>query len=193
MSEKDIDVFARNDCRGHISDFDVKNMTFSHMCTRDTDGEFRLRAAHTVSEQACLTCPHYKSRYIAYPIEVDKIETEAIDFWHPKDRIPGTPVAVRPADSETTYLGFYLGELPWFMTAKYDEKNKILSVIAPGNPAMLVPALGKIIRGAESWWHILKSPEDFKQITDKTIDSQWYVQMAKDMLKKGADNAEKET
>ena len=47
----------------------------------------------------------------------------------------------------------------------------------PGNPAIFVPELGKIIFGMESWWGRIKSEEELKDITDGDIENVWHVKM----------------
>lgn len=41
---------------------------------------------------------------------------------------------------------------------------------------MFVPALGRIVRGMESWWSPIDSPDQLKDITDADIDAQPAVQ-----------------
>ena len=44
------------------------------------------------------------------------------------------------------------------------------------SPAIWVPDLKRLIFGRGSWWRVLKTPEDLRQITDADIDNVWYVQ-----------------
>ena len=52
------------------------------------------------------------------------------------------------------------------------------------NPAMFVPEIGKVIWGAGSWWKIINSVEEFREITNEDINNTWYVQLARAMEKK---------
>ena len=61
-------------------------------------------------EVHCEACEKYKSKYIEYPITVNKIDVKPIEYdsWHCKT---GDLVAVRPCGEKyekKTYLGFYL-------------------------------------------------------------------------------------
>lgn len=77
-------------------------------------------------------------------------------------REPGSFVSVRPCGDEyggKTYLGLYVGDVD----------------IGLPNPCIWVPELKEYIFGCESWWGVIKSPEDLRKITDLDIESQWYV------------------
>ena len=166
-------------CKGYIPSFhDEHHVT----CLRGSNDTFKLANAHDVSRADCILCSHFKSRYIEYPITVDNIQVQPLESFHSQHRLPGMPVAVRPVDDKTTYLGFYLGELPWMHTVSYDETKHEITVGAANNPCILVPQLHKLVFGAESWWHPLESPEDLKEISDTVIQNQWYVQMAQDLM-----------
>lgn len=133
------------------------------------------------NEDKCENCQSFKSRYIEYPIKVEKIETQPIKFdsWCCE---MGKLVAVRPCGDEykgKTFLGFFLGELPLTTSVSYNESQGILKVSTIGNPAMFVPELGKIIWGCGSWWNEINSKDELKQITDIDIDNVWYVKLAK--------------
>lgn len=138
-------------------------------------------------EAKCENCPNFKSRYIEFPITVNTLELAPLkynDSWHCK---VGTMVAVRPCGEEygkKTYLGFYLGDLPIQMTARFNEKDGALKCGTLDNPAMFVPELGKIIWGCGSWWHEIKSEKDLEQITDADINNTWYVQLAKKLAER---------
>jgi hypothetical protein len=49
------------------------------------------------------------------------------------------------------------------------------------NPAIFVFDLKKIVYGAESWWGMVESEDDLRDITDSTIDNVWYVKAMKEM------------
>ena len=56
-----------------------------------------------------------------------------------------------------------------------------MNVSTTGNPAIYVPELGKIIFGMESWWGIIESPEELKDISDDDISNTWYVKLLQEM------------
>lgn len=98
----------------------------------------------------------------------------------------GAWAAIRPVAKEynsKTFLGIFLGELPFQSVLSVDKK--VLNVHAAGNPAIYVPDLKKIIFGYESWWHVIKTPEDLATITDKDIENVWYVKALKELGKEG--------
>lgn len=145
-----------------------------------------MKLEEDTSEEKCEACQHFKSKYIEYPITVNKIDVKPITFdsWHCKT---GTLVAVRPCGEEyggKTYLGFYLGDLPTMVWPTFNRETGVINVDTIGNPAMFVPELKKIIWGAGSWWREIKTEQDFRKITDADIDGTWYVQLAKAMFAK---------
>jgi hypothetical protein len=93
-----------------------------------------------------------------------------------------TWVAIRPVDNKRTYLGFLLGDMARGAGVRYDRESGVLSV-SPGshNPAIWVPDLGRVVYGFESWWGVLKGPDDLRKITDADIQSVWYVRALKDL------------
>ena len=169
-------------CKKKIERCNYAHMHFSGDYSCIQEG---LRNPHPTDEGKCETCEKFKSKYIEYPITVNKIEIDPIKFdsWGYKT---GMPVAVRPCDEEyegKTFLGFYLGGLPIQNTVRFNEKEGCLKVGTLTNPAMFVPVIGKIIWGAGSWWSEIKSEDDLKQITDEDIENTWYVKLAKSMCK----------
>lgn len=134
-------------------------------------------------EQRCEECQKFRSKYIEYPITVNKVETEKIEYnkdsWHCK---MGQLVKVRPCGEEyggKTYVGFYIGDLPLCTTGSYNQEEGIYHVGLLPNPAIFVPELRKIIFGCGSWWGAIKSPDEIKDITDDDISNVWYVKLAK--------------
>lgn len=118
---------------------------------------------------------------IIYPIGVDKL---TINMGTPNDATvkQGALCSVRLAGGKETYLGFFLGNLPVNTHTSYHTEDKELKIIWNRNPSIFVPKLGRIVRGSESWWGVLRSIKDFEDITDETIDKIWYVQLAKEMF-----------
>lgn len=171
---------CRTDCKGYHAEFIGNSLNVADKCKySDEINGFSLWYIHDIKPEDCKDCPHYKCKYIQYPITVNKIEMDDMkpdtDLFHET----GDLVAIRPSNDTKTYLGLFLGHLPLFTNAHYDETNASLSIKNIANPAILVPALKKIVFGAESWWTPIKDQEDIKQITDDDINGQWYVQLAK--------------
>ena len=132
----------------------------------------------------CKACEKFKSKYIEYPITVKEIENKPIEKPEKclcKDRI-GKFVKVRPAGQEKTFLGIFLGSLPYYNSISYNEQTEQLSITPIENPAMFIPELNQVVFGYESWWTVIENIEDFKEITTEDIENQWYVKLAKGML-----------
>lgn len=144
-----------------------------------------------VTCEQCENCEYYKSRYIEYPIVVNGIEKKKLEGWDMNRS--GVPVRIKPCGKEyggKTYLGMYLGELPWTSGVSYNEETKMLTVNPVCNPAIYVFALKKIIFGAESWWSAIENPDDLKDISEEEINSVWYMQMLKGMQMAAEENCE---
>lgn len=133
-----------------------------------------------IEECECETCPMFKSKFIEYPIQVTKIDQTPIDY---KDGLYksniGKTVKVRVGNK--TYLGLFLGDLPDATYIRHNPESGVLTVNHTTNPAMFVPELNRIVFGYESWWSVIESPEDFKEITDQDIDNVWYMKALKAM------------
>lgn len=158
-------------------------------CRYDRDS--REENESYMSNEQCEQCEHYKSKYIEYPITVDKIETKKFDMTGLHET--GSLVRISPCGKEyegKTYLGIYLGDLPHSPYISYTDETRVLNVSAMTNPAIYVFELKKIIFGFESWWQTIDSVDDLKDITDADIENQWYVKLAKAMWSKP--QAEKE-
>ena len=136
----------------------------------------------TVTPEDCEKCDKYESRYIEYPITVSKINQKLREYW--KGKNCGQLVKIRPCGKEyesKTYLGFFLGDLPFTLYITHDPETLELSCSTTGNPAIFVPELKKIIFGMESWWSGIESEEELRNITDDDIENIWYVKMLKEM------------
>lgn len=134
-----------------------------------------------VSRKDCENCSKFCSRYIEYPITVNRIESEEIKPYTLGHRC-GTLCEIRPCGEEykdKSYLGIYLGELPINIATSYDEDTGILRNRTVNNPAIFVPELKKIIYGCESWWREIESADDFAGISDEDIENTWYVGLLK--------------
>lgn len=128
-------------------------------------------------------CDNFKSKYIEYPIQVAKINYEDRKSGYRSNEI-GKFVSIRPCADDCegkTYLGLYLGDLPVSPYVSYIEKDQELNVNLMMNPAIFVFDLNKIVYGMESWWGIIKSEEDLRQISDLDIDNVWYVRALKSL------------
>jgi hypothetical protein len=97
----------------------------------------------------------------------------------------GKFVSVRPVGAEhggKTFLGIYLGDLTLGLTAKRDGDAMVVSRaenMLSGNPCIYVPDLNQLVFGVESWWGVINSPDDLRQISDADIQNVWYVQALK--------------
>lgn len=132
----------------------------------------------TVSHEDCEACDKYDCRFIEYPVTINGIQNEDINT----DGIGhacGALCEVRPCGDEyggKSYIGIYVGELPiGIMTTL--SKDGVLKNCTVNNPAIFVPELRKLVYGRESWWHELKSIDDFKGISDDDIENTWYVKL----------------
>lgn len=105
----------------------------------------------------------------------------------------GAWVAIRPCDEACagkTFLGIYIGDVAMGLNSSFHRESGVLTITyGHHNPAIWVPDLKRIVFGAESWWGILKSPDDLRQITDADIHGIWYVQALKALSEQRAENA----
>ncbi len=102
-----------------------------------------------------------------------------------KDR-KGKFVAVRRTGEEherKTLLGLYIGDLcaPQVSIEGGDTLVVGEGGFLSGNPAIYVPSLGQIVYGFESWWSVIESEDQLRDITDHDIDSAWYVRALRAM------------
>ena len=140
----------------------------------------------TIEDDAtCENCPSFKSKYIEYPITVNKINVEQRDDWSLRGEDIGKLALIRPCGEEygdKTYVGIFLGDMPCWQTVSFKDDTGELTTKMVGNPAIFVPELKKTIYGCESWWKVVEDDSELTQvITDDMIQSQWYVQAAKAM------------
>jgi hypothetical protein len=129
-------------------------------------------------------CEEFKSLFIEYPIEVSKINIESFKKPNYKNSEVGKFVKVVPCAEEyngQTYLGMYLGELPIGPHITHNSDTKELNISTTTNPAIFVFELNKIIYGMESFWTIIETEEDLKDITKDDIDNVWYVKLLKQL------------
>jgi len=127
---------------------------------------------------------------LKYPIEITDVRGSGLLEWLEENRLnwrkPGTFVSVRPCGDEyegKTYFGILIGDLPISVGISYDDETGQLHVCAGhGNPAIFVPALGKLIFGCGSFWGPIKDPEQVRKITDDEIQNLWYMKAIKAQL-----------
>lgn len=200
LTQKDFEESARwldaVQKAGTCTPMDTRQMSRCARCRNhryDVEQKFSCRLGHqdVFSMQGDKgECPDFKSRYLEFPLTVQGIELRGC---LPPMREVGKLVRVRLCDDDKTYLGVYLGELaraPMAYT-RSDSQNLIVSLYQ--NPALFVPALSRIVWGDESWWSIIDSEDDLRNISNDDIASQWYVRLAKALFSKGAtDNGEEE-
>lgn len=133
---------------------------------------------------------------IEFPIEVSKITTYPLyRNMHKPDGFGrakcGALVSVRPCGDEyggKTYLGIMLGDLPTGVMVTHNGETKELDVFPTHNPAMFVPELKQIIWGCGSFWSIIKSEDQLRQISDDDIQNIWYVKMLKELITEPKEN-----
>lgn len=94
---------------------------------------------------------------------------------------PGTPVKVRPCGEKfgnKTYFGILVGEVATSISHSIDKDKNLNASLGQYNPAIIIPELGEIVFGYESWWGEIESKEDLENvITAETIKNVWYVKM----------------
>ncbi len=117
--------------------------------------------------------------------ELSKIK----EIEHPKDkplredRHSGRFVKIRPCADEfenKTFIGIFIGDAARGSGVSIED-DKIVCSWASFNPAILIPELGRIVYGMESWWGLIKSEDDLKEITDLDIENVWYVKALKQL------------
>ena len=142
------------------------------------------KETHYVTPEQCENCEQFKHRYIQFPLTIDGIEVESIET---RGTCIGSPVRVMPCAEKykgKTFLGLYLGELPWCIHGSHNEEDNKLHIDTANNPAIYVFELQKIIYGFESYWNIIENPKQFVDITQEMIESQWYVRLLKEIFEK---------
>lgn len=130
---------------------------------------------------------------IKYPIEVSNIKMVPLYSNRNKpDGLFGAKcgafVSVRPCGKEygeKTYLGIMLGDLPSGLCVSHNRETKELEVCGYNNPAIFVPDLSQIVWGCESWWGVIESEEQLREISDADIQGVWYVRALKALNNKG--------
>lgn len=148
---------------------------------REAKSMDRMLEAHEFKSN--FICNEYRSMFIEYPIEVSKINSN-IDKGYYRDSQIGKFTRITPCGEEyggKTYLGLYLGDLPIGHNISHNPETKELSISFSNNPAIFVFNLNKIVYGMESWWGIIESEDDLKEITESDINNIWYVKALKEL------------
>lgn len=151
------------------------------------------KESEEINDSVCESCENFKSRYIEYPIIVSKIEQKNLEY-NTSSRA-GSLVKIRPCGEEygdKTYLGVLLGDLPTSHIIRHNSESKVLTVDSMTNPAIYVFELKRIIFGYESWWGVIESEDELKDITDEDIGNVWYVQLLRAMNETKKEDKEKE-
>lgn len=149
---------------------------------RETDAALKV-----ASDGVCEALSEPGPPKLTPPFEVHGIAGRggpALQPWAERDAHPHPWVSVRTVHEEhegKTFLGVMLGGIAQGCVVSLSEEG-ILSVgPGPGNPAIYVPELRRVIYGFESWWAYIQSPDQLREITDETIDGIWYVQALRAM------------
>jgi len=130
-------------------------------------------------------CP-FESRFIETPLSIlNGIYVADLEYDRGRKEHIGMFAKVRLASKEDTktYLGIYLGDFPQSIGLSHKSDEQTMEV-KPGqhNPALWIIELKKLVWGSGSWWSVIKSEEELKEITNSDIDNVWYMKMLKGMF-----------
>lgn len=116
------------------------------------------------------------------PITITGFSTRGTKAWNPSMLFGGRcgdMVAIRPVAREhgdRTFLGILLGEIAQGVSlARRKSDGALIYDMGWHNPAVFVPDLDTMIFGNASWWSLISSPDQLREITDADIESVWYV------------------
>ena len=90
----------------------------------------------------------------------------------------GDMVAVRPCAAEyenKTFLGVLIGDIALSIGATLDQDDVLTIRRQRYNPAIFIPEKNAVVYGCGSWWGKIESEDQLKNISDKDIESIWYV------------------
>lgn len=149
---------------------------FIHLFSKDV-GTKTLTKIRRVAGQIKLKVDFSKIKKVGHP-EGKPIKT---------DSQTGDFVKVRPCGDwaeNKTFLGIYIGSGALSSSISIED-DKIVCSWSHYNPAILIPEVGKIVYGCESWWGEIESEEDLKEISDLDIENVWYVKAIKQLNKQG--------
>ncbi len=152
-----------------------------HYCAPEdarTVGE-RWERKQEIDPKNCETCQRWRSRYIEFPLTINGLDIKNPEPWgiHPQ------LCRVRPAKEKKTYLGIYVGEIPRYTGASFDEESGTLKIFTSCNPMIYIPEQERAVFGDESWWGRIEPGEDITDITDEMIRGQWYIKLLEEAAK----------
>jgi hypothetical protein len=117
---------------------------------------------------------------LEYPIEISGISFSGSLLSKRGVEKAGQLVKVRPCAEEfenKTFLGIYMGDYGRSVGCTLNRETLVLDIDVSGhNPTIWIPSMRRVVYGFDSWWGILRSEEDLRQITNENIDGIWYVQ-----------------
>lgn len=131
-----------------------------------------------INPQECEDCPNYRSQYLEFPQTITDIEVKTPDYWG----CTIEPVRIRLCEDKKTYFGIYLGQFPRYITARVNDKQE-MEIGTCGNPCIFVPEKKRVYFGDESWWQRIEPGEEISDITDETIQGQWYMKLLHEFQK----------
>lgn len=167
-------------------DFLSKEERKKHYCVPDgakTLGD-RWEMKQEINLEKCADCQRYKCRFIEYPLTINGLDIKAPEAWG----IEPALCRVRPAKEKKTYLGIFIGEIPRYTTASFNEESGTLKISTACNPMIYVPELERAVFGDESWWNCIEPGEDITDITDEQIRGQWYMKLLEGAAKEAENN-----
>lgn len=97
----------------------------------------------------------------------------------------GRFVKVAPCGKEyegKNFIGIMIGDVSLGSSVKLDE-GTITCEFAGHNPAILIPDIGKVIYGMESFWGYINLESDLEDID---VENVWYVKALRDLQEKKA-------
>ena len=158
---KDIKELSKMEkCKFYFPDIekiDKGSVLIKHKCTYEPDN------CGDCDEEICEKCLRFKSKYIEYPITVNKINlNKAFNLYNEK---VGARVKVKICENEykdKEFDGILLGEIPVQNQVSYNETDGILTVTPVSNPAIYIEKLKRVVYGFESWWHIVENDKKEK-------------------------------
>lgn len=162
-------------------EFTSKEEKGKHYCVPDgakTLGD-RWKMKQEIEIKDCEDCKRYKCRYIEFPLTINELDIKAPEPWG----IDPALCRVRLAKDKKTYLGIYIGEIPRYTKASFNEESGTLKIFSACNPMIYIPELGRAVFGDESWWNCIEPGEDITDITDETIREQWYMKLLEEDAK----------
>ncbi len=136
-----------------------------------------------------------EERKIKFPVTVTDVKFDVKLGIRNSDPLSGAEVgdmvqirSCKKEHGDKTRLGILIGFVPIHGGVSFNkETGEMTFSIGGTNPAIYVPELKEVVLGCESWWGVIESEEELKQITDEDINNVWYVQAIKAMAGKKKD------